>query len=144
MAFELCVSIGSQGVTGYTRMLEGQTRHPHWNPQDSPILSHWDPQSSPQPAWDAGMLKQQHVLHVLSPQPAVAGDSAAAILSPHRGLAKWGFVPGEDDTMDINPENRGMLIYAVQPRAGISSDVSPCRLLATPTYLPATSFKHAL
>lgn len=82
-------------------MLEGATAHPAWNPR----VSDRSP-ANPSPA-DPG-----HVDPGPHAYPADGGGKEGS-LGLGRGLVnKWGFVPGEDDTLELNLEKRGDALLA--------------------------------
>ena len=74
----------------YTKVLEGSGAHPAWAMPAEPEGPSWPP---------------------LTPISSLLGDlegSGGKQQGPGGQQAnKWGFVPGEEDTMDLNLEHRG-------------------------------------
>lgn len=93
---------GSQGLTGYTRMLEGGT------PASGKLWSSRGAGWSRPAYTPTGDRQQVESWEAATPNPV---SPAAAPQVPHQGTgvqaSKWGFVPGEDDTLELDLRKRG-------------------------------------
>ncbi len=87
---------------GYTRAIE-QGSHPVWGSQRTAQLE--DPTSGRPSAAGSGTpgsVRRSRRISLMGQSPSVAKRA-----QPEGQRSKWGFVPGEDDTLDLNLEKAG-------------------------------------
>ena len=87
---------------GYTRAIE-QGSHPVWGSQRTAQLE--DPTSERPSAAGSGTpgsVRRSRRISLMGQSPSVAKRA-----QPEGQRSKWGFVPGEDDTLDLNLEKAG-------------------------------------
>ncbi|DBB09035.1 TPA: hypothetical protein ACH3X3_007660 [Trebouxia sp. C0006] len=90
---------------GYTRAIE-QGSHPVWGSQRTAQLE--DPTSERPSAAGSGTpgsVRRSRRISLMGQSPSVAKRA-----QPEGQRSKWGFVPGEDDTLDLNLEKAGQLV----------------------------------
>lgn len=95
---------------GYTRAIE-QGSHPVWGSQRTAQLEELTA-GSPKARGNGtpGSVRRSRRLSVLGQSP-----SAAKRAQPDGQRSKWGFVPGEDDTLDLNLEKAGWICICSLP-----------------------------
>ncbi len=87
---------------GYTRAIE-QGSHPVWGSQRTAQLEHpTSERPSAAGSGTPGSVRRSRRISLMGQSPSVAKPA-----QPEGQRSKWGFVPGEDDTLDLNLEKAG-------------------------------------